>query len=133
MTIEAPVTVYTATSTFGYEPIYPGEVKRAARIIRDEYPDTEFTALDKSLAEAEPGAHVFFDGGRERFDEEQEVALLRAAEVEKRDRDRALAAESEEDRKQREAEEVHRAKVLAMPYKPSPGFGPDGFPVAAEV
>jgi hypothetical protein len=127
--MNAPVQVWTRTLTFGYEPTYDdgaantGELKRAATLIRSEYPEQEFTdKLTDSLASAPPGSRMFFEGGRERFEEHQELALLEAATAAKRARDIALANESDYDREQREAHERHKAKLDAIGYRPSPGF-----------
>jgi hypothetical protein len=120
------VQVYTAITRFGYEPAYEdgsvnvGDVKRATRIIHDEYPDTyEPAALIELLTNAEPGSVIDFPGGAELRAEQEAQVLAAEQAVAEREAAAALAAESPEDRKAREFHEATKAKLDAIGYRPS--------------
>ena len=117
------VTVYTATSTFGYAPKHedgatnPGEIKRVASLIEAEYPDTyEPDALVKALTDAQPDSVVYFEGGKELAAAQEAEAAAAEQAVTARTAALALAAESPEDCKSREFHEATKAKLEERGY-----------------
>lgn len=116
------VQVYTRTCSFGFEPDYPGEVTRAAGIVALDYPRDEFpkSVIIDRLTNTRGGDVIVFPGGetiRDAMDAASAAARARAAE---RHTDEPSLTD---------AELAHRDKVLALPYTPSAGFGPDGMPL----
>jgi hypothetical protein len=121
------VRIFTATAQYSYEPVYEdgkpneGEIKRAAALITSEYDEFDPADVIASLASASPGGTITFPGGE--VHAEQKPEPTEHEKIEQR------YAERNEFDRLTPTEEAHRAKVLAKPYVPSPGFGPDGFPI----